>query len=207
MKYPDELCPGCAAPTVSRMKIIGLTGKAGSGKDTVGEVLEGLGYYRCSLAAELKQAVLDLDPFVRMDGTRQVRLSEIVDAYGMDDAKRRFPEVRRLLQVFGTEVMRKRNENFWIETLQSKLSKSDVRHVVVTDVRFDNEAKWVLETAPYGGKVIEVVRPSHEDAGAQNGHASEAGVDPDLISTRIVNDGSLEDLQLMVSGLVTSGAW
>lgn len=207
MKYPDELCPGCAAPTVSAMKIIGLTGKAGSGKDSVGEVLESLGYFRCSLAAELKQAVLDLDPYVKMDGTRMIRLSEIVDAYGMDDAKRRFPEVRRLLQVFGTEVVRKRNEDFWIETLQKKLVSEKVRHVVVTDVRFDNEARWVHGTSAYGGKVIEVLRPSHTDLSAQNGHASELGVSPELIDDQILNDGSLEDLQLMVAGLVTNGSW
>jgi len=204
MKYFDELCPQCDPPTVSAMTIIGLTGKAGSGKDSVGEVLEGLGYLRCSLAAELKQAVVDLDPYVKLDGTRMIRLSEIVDAYGMDDAKRRFPEVRRLLQVFGTEVIRKRDEDFWIETLAGILEDADPEKVVVTDVRFDNEAAWVHSL---GGKVIEVIRPTHEDAGAANGHASESGVSADLVDEQILNDGSLDDLQLMVAGLVTSGAW
>mgnify|MGYP000894784001 FL=1 len=36
MKYFDELCPQCDPPTVPAMTIIGLTGKAGSGKDSVG---------------------------------------------------------------------------------------------------------------------------------------------------------------------------
>lgn len=204
MKYFDELCPQCGPPTVSAMKIIGLTGKAGSGKDSVGEVLEGLDYLRCSLAAELKQAVVDLDPYVKLDGTRMVRLSEIVGAYGMDDAKRRFPEVRRLLQVFGTEVIRSRNEDFWIDTLDSILDDAAPEKVVVTDVRFDNEAAWIHSL---GGKVIEVIRPTHEDTGAANGHASESGVSANLVDDQILNDGTLDDLQLMVAGLVTSGTW
>jgi|JI9StandDraft_1071089.scaffolds.fasta_scaffold135727_1 hypothetical protein len=200
MKYPDELCPQCDPPTVSAMKIIGLTGKAGSGKDSVGEVLEALGFARHSLAGELKQAVLDLDPFV----TAGVRISEIVNDIGMDEAKRTYPEVRRLLQVFGTEVIRERNEDFWIDTIDGILEDAAPERVVITDVRFDNEAAWVHSL---GGKVIEVIRPTHEDAGAANGHASESGVSADLVDEQILNDGSLDDLQLMVAGLVTSGAW
>lgn len=204
MKYMDELCPQCDGRSMPAMKIIGLTGKAGSGKDSVGEVLEGLGFFRASLAGELKQAVLDLDPYVKLDGTRMIRLTEIVDAYGMDDAKRRFPEVRRLLQVFGTEVIRSRNEDFWIDTLDGILEDAAHESVVITDVRFDNEAMWIHSL---GGKVIEVIRPTHEDTGAANGHASESGVSADLVDEQILNDGSLDDLQLMVAGLVTSGAW
>lgn len=205
MRYMDELCPGCDAPTVSDMKIIGLTGKAGSGKDSVADVLTGtFGFTRESFASDLKQAVIDLDPYVRLDGTRMIRLTEIVDAYGMDDAKRRFPEVRRLLQVFGTEVIRKRDEDFWVSALQGRVAAGTSRHIIITDVRFDNEAAWVRRSH---GKVYEILRPGHEDAGAANGHASESGLDPSLVDDQILNDGTLEDLQLMVAGLVSSGTW
>lgn len=200
MRYMDELCPGCDAPTVSAMKIIGLTGKAGSGKDSVGEVLEALGFARHSLAGELKQAVLDLDPFV----TAGVRISEIVNDIGMDEAKRTYPEVRRLLQVFGTEVIRARDEDFWVNSLQGRVMQSNARHFVITDVRFDNEAAWIRRSH---GRVYEILRPGHEDAGAANGHASESGLDPSLVDDQILNDGTLEDLQLMVAGLVSSGTW
>jgi hypothetical protein len=184
------------------MKIIGLTGKAGSGKDSVADVLTGtFGFTRESFASDLKQAVLDLDPYVTAD---LERLSEIVNLVGMDEAKRTYPEVRRLLQVFGTEVIRARDEDFWVNSLQGRVMQSNARHFVITDVRFDNEAAWIRRSH---GRVYEILRPGHEDAGAANGHASESGLDPSLVDDQILNDGTLEDLQLMVAGLVSSGTW
>lgn len=205
MRYPDELCPTSGPTTLPPVRIIGLTGKAGSGKDSVADVLIGtFGFTRESFASDLKQAVLDLDPYVRMDGTRMVRLSEIVDAYGMDDAKRRFPEVRRLLQVFGTEVIRNRDEDFWINSLQNRVLHRTSRHIVITDVRFDNEAQWIHQSH---GRVYEILRPGYQDGVINAGHASESGLDPSLVDDQILNDGTLEDLQLMVAGLVSSGTW
>jgi hypothetical protein len=54
--------------------------------------------------------------------------------------------------------------------------------VVITDVRFDNEALWIRKQ---GGWVIELIR---DKAAAVNDHVSEAGLNPRHVDFHIVND-------------------
>jgi len=82
--------------------IIGLSGRAGSGKDEVAKVLVDLyGYKRIAFADAIRDALYELNPLV----SDRIRVADLVDEYGWDFAKKNF-EVRRLLQVFGTEVGR-----------------------------------------------------------------------------------------------------
>ena len=62
--------------------IIGLSGYAQSGKDTVAEILvEEYGYTRVAFADIIKQAVYLLDPIVNVSG---MRLRYFVDQIGWD---------------------------------------------------------------------------------------------------------------------------
>ena len=82
--------------------IIGLSGYARSGKDTVAELL-GLnyGFKRISFALPMRDALYRLNPIVKGSIVgEELRLAEYVDHFGWEDAKA-LPEVRRLLQVFG----------------------------------------------------------------------------------------------------------
>lgn len=121
---------------------------------------------------------------------------------------------RELLQWFGTEGGRETfGDTFWIDQVlpnpfairQGGVEEQieydlDQRYpgapvVAITDLRFDNEAERV-KLMP-GGEVWEVVRPQLVDS-SQDAHASEAGVDPRLIDTTIINDDTLETLQWRV---------
>ncbi len=83
--------------------IIGLSGYARSGKDTVAELLVlNYGFKRVAFADGIRDALIALNPILH-DGHR---LNEVVQMYGWDVAKAK-DEVRRLLQVMGTEVGRK----------------------------------------------------------------------------------------------------
>jgi hypothetical protein len=65
--------------------------------------------------------------------------------------------------------------------------------VVVTDARFENEAKAIRDR---GGEVWEIVRAEHGDElGAEALHTSEAGLPDGLIDRTIVNDHDLEFLE------------
>jgi hypothetical protein len=82
--------------------IIGLSGYAQSGKDTTAELLcLNYKYKRQSFADPMRHALMIINP--KLDSI--TRLSEYVDDYGWDMAKQN-PEVRRLLQVFGTDFGR-----------------------------------------------------------------------------------------------------
>ncbi len=163
--------------------LIGLSGYARSGKDTVAELLcLNYGYKRVSFADPMRQALYVLSP--KLDNI--VRLSEYVDDYGWDVAKQN-QEVRRLLQVFGTEVGRKMfGSDFWVDMALKDLDSSS--QVVISDVRFPNEAQAI---AKLGGFIWRINRKNHS---AVNGHASEHAMDNYLFNHVIYNDGTLDDL-------------
>jgi hypothetical protein len=161
--------------------IIGLSGYARSGKDTVAELLcLNYGYKRVSFADPIRDAVYSLNPMLESG-----RVAELVDEYGWDVAKSN-PEVRRLLQVFGTEVGRQRfGENFWVQQAFDKIQSTKV---VFTDVRFPNEAREIQQ---YGGQVWRINRHNQSPV---NGHESEHAMDNVMFKHVLYNDGSLAEL-------------
>ncbi|NDB86541.1 MAG: DUF4406 domain-containing protein, partial [Alphaproteobacteria bacterium] len=99
---------------VPRIEVLGLSGYARSGKDTVGDILTQNGYTKFSFAAELKQAIYNLNPLVSVDGMTYQRS---LIGFDLDQAKVLYPEIRKLLQRMGTEVGRKLfGEDFWVES-------------------------------------------------------------------------------------------
>ena len=163
--------------------IIGLSGYAQSGKDTVAELLcLNYEYERRAFADPIRHALMMLNP--KLDSI--TRVSDYVDDYGWEMAKRN-PEVRRLLQVLGTEVGRKMmGDNVWINMGTRDLNHID--KVVFSDVRFPNEAEAIKKL---GGSVWRINR---RNQGAVNTHPSEIAMDNYMFNYVIYNDGTLEDL-------------
>jgi hypothetical protein len=158
------------------MRIIGLTGYAQHGKDTLADEFQKLLYERAAFAAALKTMLYELDPIIGLTDAGWSTLQPAVDAHGWDVVKQT-PEVRRLLQRFGTEVMRNHlGDEVWVELLGKRLDR-DQRSVVITDVRFPNEAEAVHR---WGGIVVRVTRLNADDTVYDNGlgtdHPSEAHI-------------------------------
>lgn len=179
--------------------LIGLHGLAESGKDTVGGLLaRQLRAATVAIADEVRADLLVLDPLVTAD----CRLSQLVAAIGWDAAKR-CNEVRRLLQVFGTEIVRERvaDENHWIRRAREAINAPLLagRSVIVTDVRFDNEAHAIRGR---GGVIVRVVGRGGL-VGEPGEHVSEWGISPQLIDDELVNDCDLDQLPDRVLELVT----
>lgn len=172
--------------------IIGLSGYARSGKDTVAEhLVRKHGFKRVSFADEMRDALWILNPYVSASG---FRLIDVVSEYGWDKAKVIFPEIRRQLQVLGSEIGRKWNENFWIELAFSKINLDE--DTVITDVRFLNEASAVVQA---GGEVWRVNRP---ETGPVNAHQSETDLDWYLFKQVIDNDSDIFDLNLKIDEIL-----
>lgn len=165
------------------MRIIGLSGYAQSGKDTVGKYLiEKYGFKRISFADKLREVLYAQNPIVVCDVDSQRRVQDVVDYYGWEAAKSTFVEIRQLLQALGTEAGRKvLGENVWVEAALRDLPDGNY---VVTDVRFPNEAEAVHE-------LWRVVRPGY---GPINDHPSETALDNFVFDRIIRNDSTLTAL-------------
>jgi hypothetical protein len=163
--------------------IIGLSGWAQSGKDSTAELLcLNYGYERRAFADPMRHALTIINP--RLDSI--TRVSDYVDDYGWDIAKKN-PEVRRLLQVIGTDFGRRMlGEDVWVKMTMRDLRITD--RVVISDVRFPNEAEAIKSL---GGTVWRINRHNHS---AVNGHTSEHAMDNYMFNHVIYNDGTLDDL-------------
>lgn len=143
-------------------KLIGLMGLKGSGKDTVAKKLiyiDGGAWKKLAFADALKDAVSDLFGWDRTliegdnDTSREWR--ETVDAYWERELGIKGFTPRMALQMIGTDVMRNHfNEAFWIKALKRKILNT-TNHIVVTDVRFPNEAEMIKSM---GGNIVQVIR-------------------------------------------------
>jgi hypothetical protein len=114
--------------------------------------------------------------------------------------------LRQVLQYFGTEIGRARDPDHWVkewlrptlgvvssnrrwryDRLDGKLEEEPTRAfpggVVASDVRFDNEAQAIRSL---GGVVVELVAPwAKPPSDGIAGHASDAGISPELVDLRI----------------------
>lgn len=174
------------------IEIIGLSGYARSGKDSVAKVLvEEYGYTRLAFADTLREALYALDPMVTDDPDINWSISGLVKAMGWDRAKTGYPQVRTLLQRLGTEVGRDLiHPNVWVDATFAKMR--DGGKYVISDVRFPNEADAVKQ---WGGEIWRIMRP---DTGPANDHPSETALDDYLPDVRLYNDGTLDDLTVAV---------
>lgn len=174
--------------------LIGLTGRAGAGKDTVAAMFRTMypydivenrkfaGKLYASAAAALGVSVEDLEHWKRSGAVvgfttpGGLQLSEPLSA-------------REYLQRYGTEAHRDIfDTDFWVE--QTDLSH-DGRIVLVTDVRFPNEAEAIKRA---GGHVVLVEGPG-DDVPA---HTSEDPLPESVIDAVIDNTVRGDDLRTLV---------
>jgi hypothetical protein len=167
--------------------IIGLSGYARSGKDEVAKILvEDYGYKRVAFADKIRELLLETNPQVR-DG---FRVESVVEAYGWDQAKVMFPEIRTLLQRLGVGARNIFGDEFWIGQVFHSMDKTS--EYVITDVRFENEAMMLKLM---GGQLWRIKRPGVE---AVNDHVSEHELDGYKVEMILKNEGTLDDLRELV---------
>jgi dephospho-CoA kinase len=177
--------------------IIGLSGYAQTGKDTVAKFLvEHYGFTRIAFADPIREALYALDPMIAdYPAIPNIRLSWIVDRSGWESVKQESAEVRRLLQRLGTEVARNQwSPSFWVDLAMQKANKFD--KVVITDVRYPNEYEAIRGA---NGDVWRVTKPG---VVAVNSHPSETELDKFVFDGTISNDGSFESLHKSVEALI-----
>ena len=142
------------------IKVIGISGFIGSGKDTVADYLVNYhGFRRESFAGSLKDAVAAVFGWDRtmLEGrTRSSRIwREEVDTWWANRLGIANLTPRWVLQYWGTDVLRINfHDDIWIASLEHKLATSK-DHIVISDVRFPNEVESIRRA---GGKLVLIER-------------------------------------------------
>lgn len=159
-------------------KIIGIAGAINSGKNTAADYLEReFGFKQLGFADPLKRFLVD-EVHIPFEYVYTRKKEEVIPGYKSS--------ARTLLQKLGTEWGRELiHEQIWAEVLIKKSKEYSL--VVVEGLRFDNEAKIILDN---GGQVWQIIG---RESPKQETHVSEKGVSENLVDITINNNSSLED--------------
>ena len=179
--------PICGWTIKGKPALIGFAGKARSGKDTAGKYLvdnyQFAHYYFAKPLKDGAKAMFNLTD-------EQIENKEkVIEPWG------RSP--RELYQLLGTDVARSIDVRVWIKNAEMFIKKRAGFSVVITDVRFSNEAEWIRKQ---GGVVI-YLESKTRGINDGTGHASENGLNGDDVDVYIENDGTINQLYEKIEAL------
>lgn len=175
-----------ASTTKPTTRLIGIAGRAGSGKNAVAAMIPGAVVVQ--LADPIYAAVASIlgvpDVLLRQRSFKESPVAGIGKT------------PRQLLQTLGTEWGRTLvADDVWIRMAERRVDQlvsAGVPVIAVADVRFENEAAWIRSR---GGEVWHVYRGGV----CQDDHASEQGISIADMDRVLDNSGTLDDLRASVN--------
>lgn len=191
------------------MNLIGITGFAGVGKDTLAEGLQLQGYRQYSFAGPLKAGCAELFGIPLDTFSNQDYKEEVHPYWNISP--------RKIAQFVGTEFFRDQitkllpdlEQSFWISRLEWELIQQydspDQVKVVISDVRFQDELDWIISK---GGKIIHLTRPGRDGTVGLSNHRSESSLDYSELEVgknyfTYNNTGSLADLFAVAASIAS----
>lgn len=185
----------------NNMAIISISGKIGSGKDTIADIImQYTPYHRWQVkkfAGKLKDIaeILTGVPKINFED-QEFKQQDMGPEWGMT--------YRDLLQKLGTEAMRSGlHKNVWVNALfadyQFNIEEDEQIHYwIITDSRFPNELAAVKK---HNGIAIKVIRDSGNTIGIT--HTSETVLDNYTEWDYVIdNNGTLEELKTQVLSIL-----
>lgn len=209
--------------------IIGLTGPAGCGKDTVADLLcTHAGAHKLAFAdalrAEIVEAFCIEHVYLTRRETKEHPISALALRRCLDTAftgrmliqHQLFNEgqldldaprsPRQIMQWWGTEYRRAATPGYWVSKAARHIhwlhKALGARLVVITDVRFEDEAHLVRNL---GGQIWQIKRPGYEVA--TGAHVSEVTGDAFKPNLVINNCHDMRHLQQLVLGGWAAKEW
>jgi hypothetical protein len=141
--------------------IVGLLGFINSGKGTVAsQLVNEYNFRQDSFASSLKDACAVMFDWPRHllegDTTESREWREIVDPWWSEKLGISNFSPRYALQIMGTDVLRNNfHQDLWFITVENRIRKNPNQNVVISDVRFPNEIKFIQEQ---GGSLVRINR-------------------------------------------------
>lgn len=174
--------------------LIGLCGRARSGKDTAANALINKhDFDRYSFADPVKKSAQQMFGLSEEETWLDELKDEVNDFWGITH--------REMFQKIGTEGAR---EVFFDDIWIRRASKEVIDRygsfranfkLVIPDVRFDNEADWIHAM---GGSLVHIERPDLKQIEHAK-HASENSLDYSKADHVVSNDGTIEELESKMS--------
>lgn len=180
----------------SNKKIIAFAGRQRSGKSHLANLLkEEDGALVLTIAKYLKTLccnILDINSIDKLNQLKNDRIvlnvipnkqwvDKIATATGIDynnvakelGQYKTIKDIRSLLQVVGTNIIRKYNPNWHIEQLKNEINSSKIDLITVDDVRFPNELNLINRL---GGNTFFVIRTTGISDTMISNHESETAL-------------------------------
>ena len=194
MTAPAKLTPLAGRDPV----LIGITGRAGAGKTT---------------AAAYLQRRFDFEPVAFADALKDMLATMLADR-NVDHAVLHEPDLkhaplpechhttaRHLMQTLGDWGREQVDPQFWVAQLQARAlgAQGDTPvhdRLLVTDVRYPNEAAWLRQR---GGVLLRITRCM---APRLDWHSSESWTDSLPVSAEVPNDGLLASLHTQLDKIM-----
>ncbi len=193
--------------------LLGIHGQIGQGKSEFWQAATRLfPSYRVrqiKFAQPVYDGLYAMNPLVLFaDGTVE-RLQYLVTRVGWEAAKE-VPEVRRLLQTYGTEAGREIHGSYcWVKLFNARLQLAlwDQNHdkhqiIINDDLRFPEEFEPLYDNGGVTVKLFGPNRRSHTAEAAQ--HSSENRLPDKHFDYLLHNTGSLEEYQEHIKTILTS---
>lgn len=164
------------------MKIITLSAKAEGGKDTT--------------ALQLKNQLEDMGYSVLV--CHYADLLKYICQRFFDWNGKKDEEGRTLLQRVGTNTVREKCPNYWVDFIKSilKLFPDEWDFVLIPDARFPNEIQLMKED--FECVSLHIIRPGYENhlSEDQRRHPSETALDEFKFDYELINPGNIEGLRI-----------
>lgn len=195
--------------------LVAFGGYATAGKDAAVDVLVAeFGFERTFMSKPLHDSLFALDPQVLVTEKEAARLHlpsstrcwpyvSLTEELGYEQCKS-IADYRRLLQVMGTEVGRRRfGPDVWLNQVMVECAhhRSQGCPIALTGVRFANELAAIRNVS---GVAVWVDRPG---VAPVNGHSSDNTLTSADFDVVLSNSGTLEDLAVAVRALGEAFAW
>jgi len=198
--------------------IIGISGKAGSGKDTISDyIVKNHNFIKIAFADSIKRILMEVYGFTytQLWGPSEER-GKIDPRYGK--------AVREFIQGFGDKgrelclstwinktvniIEKVHNTTGWTYIDHLGLQENydydfDSKSIIISDGRYLNELEALKKI---NAKLIRIIRPENNLLGKLGGHSSETDqneIPNSYFDEIIINNGSLEDLYLKIDNILS----